>query len=160
MSPTGSLVPLYFWYFGHSSSAIALFMSTPQYMRVGLGSYATVLQGARLTSLLTVEGVGPVTLHSRDNLLSTGGPNSLHNKKIFGRRWVRCYIQFSLLRSRQPLFMQGRFLCPLSVPPCFTFSTHSHLAAEHNSSVCHGHFFTVVNTLIFPTSLDKFCTCI
>lgn len=51
---------------------------------------------------------------------------------------------------------------------CALYQLHPPLHSPHihtwqpNSSVCHcnGHFFAVVNTLIFPTSQGKFCTSI
>lgn len=84
MSPTGSVVLLYF---GHLSSASTLFMTTPPYMSLHwLGSFTRTVQQARSISLLTAAGVEPVTFHSRDVLLTTSWPRPLHNKKIFGEK--------------------------------------------------------------------------
>lgn len=78
-------------YFGHFSSSDAPFIAILQCMSRH-GSYARVLERAGSTSLLTVAGVGSVTFHSHDILLTTTWPYTLHNKKIFGREWVHCYI--------------------------------------------------------------------
>jgi len=79
-----------------------------------------------------------------------------------------CIATFTVLSVEDRILIHpGRFLCPLSAPACFTFSTHSHLEGACNSLDCHcnGHVPTVVeaeegccDTLIFPSSKDKSTT--
>lgn len=92
MSPTGSLVLLYILDVCHLPVLSLWLLHSTWYSRV--------LQQARSTSLLTAAGVGPVTFHSRDILLTP-----LHNKKIFVGALLHSH--FSLLRAELITFIQG-----------------------------------------------------